>query len=73
MDEQKKIKNRVEKIKQKIEQLSFELADIREQCKHPNLITKHGADRGNYDPSLDRYWIDYKCPDCGKFWTQDVS
>ena len=40
-------------------------------CKHPNLEKTHKSNTGNYDPSADSYWIEFKCPDCNKFWMED--
>ena len=40
-------------------------------CPHPNASKKHCGDTGNWDRSEDSYWIEYKCPDCKKFWTVD--
>ena len=40
-------------------------------CPHPNASKKHCGSTGNWDRNDDAYWIEYKCPDCGKFWTVD--
>lgn len=44
--------------------------DIQEACEHPaeHLTKKYGANTGNYDPSCDSYWADFKCQYCGKSW-----
>jgi hypothetical protein len=47
------------------------LKALRESCPHPNRTHKYGSNTGNYDPSSDRYWIDWDCPDCGKHWSTD--
>lgn len=44
---------------------------IQSKCKHPSdqLEKIYNADTGNYDPSNDRYWANFKCFRCGKFWS----
>ncbi len=71
MDEQLMIKKKYDQIQKKLKGVQSELDWLRETCKHPSANAKHKGDRGNYDPSMDRYWIEYDCPDCGKFWTED--
>lgn len=43
------------------------------KCKHPNASKKECGDTGNWCPSDDRYWTEYKCPDCLKFWSVDYK
>lgn len=40
-------------------------------CQHPSATRTARANTGNYDPSADCYWYEFRCPDCGKFWTED--
>lgn len=40
-------------------------------CSHPSATKKSRGSSGNYDPSADSYWIEFKCPDCNKFWMED--
>jgi len=42
-----------------------------EVCPHEGLEGKYGGSSGNYDPSCDSYWVDFKCSVCGKRWTED--
>lgn len=46
------------------------IQEIQTACPHPaeHLTVKYGANTGNYDPSEDCYWGDYKCQYCGKSW-----
>lgn len=60
-------------IQNKIISLREQLEELQNLCKHPDVTKKYGGDSGNYDPSQDSYWIDWRCPDCGKFWTTDQS
>lgn len=65
----KMVKAKHKRITDKIDGLYLDLRNLQEECPHPNLTVSHGANTGNYDPSSDCYWKDYKCPDCGKMWT----
>jgi hypothetical protein len=60
-------------IQAKINELEEQLQSLRESCTHPNVVKTHKADTGNYDPSTDCYWTEFKCPDCGKFWVKEGS
>ena len=59
------------RIKKKIADLSVELSRLQAECEHPNAVGKYESNTGNYDPHCDSYWIECKCPDCGKFWMVD--
>lgn len=45
--------------------------ELQSTCSHPAASKKHCGNSGNYDPSADSYWIEFKCPDCGKRWMED--
>lgn len=45
--------------------------DLQNQCNHVNVDKTYKGNSGNYDPSANSYWIEFKCSDCGKFWTED--
>lgn len=45
--------------------------ELQTLCTHPNASKKYCADTGNWDRNSDTYWIEYRCPDCGKFWSVD--
>ena len=60
-------------IEQEIAQAYMNLKSLQEECTHPSLIGVFKADTGNWCPSDDAYWVDFKCPDCGKHWTEDQS
>ena len=63
--------NKRKRIQQKIKDLHLQLETLQNECTHVNLEKRHCSDRGNYDTSMDRYWIEYSCSDCGKHWTED--
>jgi hypothetical protein len=58
-------KQTIEKHQWKWDTAENELQQI---CQHPNVEKKYRGDTGNYDRTADSYWIDFKCPDCGKKW-----
>jgi predicted RNA-binding Zn-ribbon protein involved in translation (DUF1610 family) len=64
--------NKRKRIEQKIQDLHKQLETLQNECTHASVMKVNRADRGNYDPSCDRYWVEFKCPDCGKFWTEDL-
>jgi len=67
------MKKQVKDILTQILQLTEQLTQIRNKCKHKNKTYTYSASTGNYDPSNDRYWKNYECPDCGKKWSEDCS
>jgi hypothetical protein len=68
MNELTKIK--LKSLKEQLAHVTNQIEELNSTCTHPNVDKKHRGDTGNYDPSADSYWIEYKCPDCGKFWTE---
>lgn len=58
----------IEKNQEKWELAEKELQDL---CLHLNVSKKYQGSSGNYDPTADSYWIEFRCPDCKKFWTKD--
>lgn len=63
------IKQRWNTIDKNIKKYYKKLKELQEECPHTNVDKKYKGNTGNYDPSCDIYWIEFKCPDCGKFWT----
>ena len=41
---------------------------IQDNCQHASAIKTPGSDTGNWCKADDRYWNDYKCPECNKQW-----
>lgn len=69
MNEQLKIKRKVDKLKEKIDNAYKEIKEVQATCQHPNADKKYCGSTGNYDPSNDSYWIDFHCQDCNKRWS----
>jgi hypothetical protein len=65
------LQKQMDKLRQKISKLCIELEDLKGQCTHPDLIGEYGANTGNYDPSCDKYWVQFYCPCCGERWRED--
>lgn len=61
------------RLQRQIDTLRNELEEHQSKCKHNNVVKKHGANNGNYDPSADRYWTDFHCQTCLKRWTEEGS
>lgn len=64
-------KKNVERLDGLIEKLVAEREQAREKCRHNNTVHRFFSDTGNYDPTQDCYWIEFRCYDCGKVWTED--
>ena len=62
------IERRRKYIKTKIGEWNSKLHDLQNVCDHKNAVPIYHRDTGNYDPSMDRYWIDWHCKDCDKRW-----
>lgn len=61
-----KLKNKVDKIKDKISKLSTQIKEIQDSCPHDAVDGKYKGDSGNWSSSDDSYWIDATCLECGK-------
>lgn len=58
-------------IEQQMEQAYMSLKSLREECTHPSLVGTFKSDTGNWSRLDDEYWVEFKCPDCGKCWNED--
>lgn len=67
----KQVQRKRKSIYEKQVRLSEELHELQVLCTHPNVSKTYKGNTGNYDPSADSYWIDWKCPDCDKYWMTD--
>ena len=65
------IQKRFFEIEKKQEKWELEEKKLQDLCTHPVATENHRSNTGNYDPSADSYWIEYKCPDCDKFWIKE--
>jgi len=73
MDDMAKVRAKAERLVKKLHKTQQELKALQEACPHPNRTKEHKANTGNYDPSSDRYWTVFHCPDCGNQWSVDGS
>ena len=60
-------------IEQQIAQAYTSLKALQEECAHPALVGIFRSDTGNWSRSDDVYWVEFKCPDCGKRWDENQS
>lgn len=67
----KTIAEKYTKYKSKISEYYSKIEILQSECTHPNHTKEYKGSGGNYDPSSDAYWIEFRCPDCGKFWVED--
>lgn len=67
----KQIQRKKISLRKKRDLLLDQLVELQELCQHPNVTKTYKGSTGHYDPSADSYWIDWKCPDCDKFWVTD--
>ncbi len=67
------IRRRVTALWKRIHDAHKEIDKLQSECSHPGATKKHCGDTGNYDPSCDRYWTEFKCPNCDKQWEVDGS
>lgn len=72
-NEQLKIRSQLNQLSHKLEKTHHDIRTLQQLCTHPGLKKMHKADTGNYDPSANRYWIVFECPDCGKKWVEDKT
>jgi hypothetical protein len=65
------IRNKLAKLDEKLHIIYKKITDLQNLCPHENFEKKYCGDSGNYDPSNDSYWIDWKCIDCNKRFSTD--
>lgn len=68
---QEEIREKWESIDRREDKLASELAKLQSTCTHPNLEKTYKSNTGNYDPTADSYWIEFRCPDCRARWNED--
>lgn len=59
-------------LQEQMKELLKDLEALQTSCPHTFLQSKNRGDTGNYDSSHNRFWIEYRCPDCKKTWTEDA-
>ena len=65
------IKQKVDKIHDKLHRLQTDLIRLQDECDHPNVVREYKSSTGNWDRGDDAYWINFTCPDCRKRWMED--
>jgi len=64
------IKTRYKRLKAKIDNAYADIKCLQQECSHPDVGRSYNSSTGNY-LNKDEYWIDFNCPDCGKWWRED--
>ena len=54
----------VKEYKKRNDKLRSKIIKIQSKCLHDRGEYSYGSNTGNYDPSCDSYWVDFKCHDC---------
>ena len=62
------IERKRQRILTKIAEWEQKLSTLQQECQHKNVDAKYHRDTGNYDSSMNRSWIDWRCNDCDKRW-----
>lgn len=69
-----KLEIKIKRVLNKIAEYNVKLSELRKECGengHDGKLTgKYRGNTGNYDPSADSYWVEFKCPVCGDHWTE---
>lgn len=65
------LQKQIEKERLKLQKLYAKIDELKKQCTHPDLVGEYGANTGNYDPSCDKYWVQFECPCCGERWREE--
>lgn len=58
-------------IESRLHKAQAELLALQSECEHAFATYENRASVGNYDPSMDCYWRNHHCADCGKHWTEE--
>jgi hypothetical protein len=70
-----KIETKRKRIESKILKLRGDLAALQTECSTQGhggkLEGKYKSNTGNWSPSDDYYWVEFKCPLCDKRWSED--
>jgi hypothetical protein len=61
----KRLKGQIVFLEDQIEILEDKILAIQEKCPHENYTKTYRSNEGNYDRTLDRYWVVFECLDCG--------
>jgi hypothetical protein len=63
--------SKVAQLEQQKAEIEEQIFELRQKCRHVRVKHKYASDTGNYDPSCDRYWSEYRCKTCGAKWDVD--
>jgi len=65
------INTRYRRLVKKAEVIRQQINDLQVECAHTGVKKEYKGNTGNWDPNDNCYWINFSCPDCGKFWRED--
>lgn len=55
----------------RIAELTQQKYQLQAKCRHIHAVAEHKSDTGNWCEADDRYWINFRCYDCGHVWSED--
>ena len=64
-------KLKAHKLTAEIKRLQSELVEHQNKGKHPKAVKIPKSNTGNYDSSVDSYWLECSCETCLKKLTED--
>ena len=65
------VRRRLKTIQKHQDKWKLAEKELQDSCPHANVDEKYKGNSGNYDSSANSSWIEYRCLDCGKFWTKE--
>lgn len=65
------MRGRVAALDQLIAELTRQKYQLQSKCRHHHAVAEYKSDTGNWSKSDDRYWINFRCYDCGHVWSED--
>lgn len=66
-----KVRTAVAALDAQIAELTQEKYQLQAKCRHTHAVAKYQSDTGNWCKADDRYWIEFRCYDCGHVWCLD--
>jgi len=66
-----KIKTKYDRIQRRLLKARDDLLTLQAECTHEGAEKTYRGDTGNWCRADDSYWIEFRCPHCSKFWTEE--
>lgn len=66
----KQVRRKYNLIIKRMNKATEDMRQLQKDCQHDNVKQEYKSDTGNYDPSMDMYWVEFRCEDCQAFWVE---